>query len=42
MEFNDVPQILSGSGKQRGRKQPSGGITVTPGGLMAGGRSPCE
>ena len=41
VEFNDTPQILSGS-RQKNRKQtPSGGVTVTPG-LMAGGRSPCK
>lgn len=39
VEFNDTPQILSSS-RQKGKGMTP--ITVTPGGLMAGGRSPLK
>ncbi|XP_063426718.1 protein TALPID3-like isoform X2 [Mytilus trossulus] len=39
VEFNDKPEILSGRKQQDKHHIPSGGITVTQGGLMPGGRS---
>lgn len=42
VEFNDKPEILSGRRQQDRHHIPSGGITVTQGGLMPGGRSACE
>ncbi|XP_052058615.1 TALPID3 protein-like isoform X2 [Mytilus californianus] len=39
VEFNDKPEILSGRRQQDKHHIPSGGITVTQGGLMPGGRS---
>ncbi|XP_076099999.1 protein TALPID3-like isoform X2 [Mytilus galloprovincialis] len=39
VEFNDKPEILSGRRQQDRHHIPSGGITVTQGGLMPGGRS---